>query len=419
MKIANTYSQLLEFIDETKKISQFKLEKIDIDSQNQWLIRNGVLSHESNSFFHVTGVINKQGYEQLMLYQPQSALTGLALHKENEKVYVLVQARVEPGNTGVVQYGPTVQSTAGNYMRFHGGKKTSYLELFFSYTPGCSPLCHSYQFDLGDRYFQKNKSHHYVELENFIETEENMIWASLDSLIDLLHHSDILNPDLRSLLIVFDWDDYLQKSSTTEALVTNNSQLCNYLFNKPNHLEPHKLIPLTELKNWEITNQGIIDKTGRGVSVNMYSVECTNREVKTWSQPLYCVANQGNVQQIIRKKGTNYEFLVTINKEVGLSSQPGVSPTYIRYPGSPKPFNSLVSYGDVLYQMNQCEEGGRFYQNDILYQVILVEEDYHENNNQCWISSVELKNILKSSSKASLPLRCICSMLFNILNPLY
>ena len=98
------------------------------------------------------------------------------LRKEEGNIYVLVQARIEPGNSRIGHFGPTIQSTPANYMRLHGGKSTPYLEYFF----GCKPkdarvIGNSMQYDLGKRYYQKSKTLIYVEVPEFLETDENMI----------------------------------------------------------------------------------------------------------------------------------------------------------------------------------------------------------------------------------------------------
>ncbi len=139
MKIADLADQLLAFLKETSNISQYKIERINLNSQTQWSIQNGILSHKSKGFFHVTGLIDKNRKENVVLYQPQSALTGLAIHRSKEKVYILVQARVEPGNTGLAQFGPTIQSTPGNYMRMHGGKKLRISNCFSIMFQGVQP----------------------------------------------------------------------------------------------------------------------------------------------------------------------------------------------------------------------------------------------------------------------------------------
>ena len=76
----------------------------------------------------------------VLLYQPQSAFNGLLIAAIGAELHVLLQARVEPGNIGVAQYGPTVQSTPANYLRVHGGRATPYLDFFHRCLAGAAPV---------------------------------------------------------------------------------------------------------------------------------------------------------------------------------------------------------------------------------------------------------------------------------------
>src|SRR5690606_41731347 len=99
------------------------------------------LSHSSKGFVHVCGLQHQETKEQkLVLFQPQSALTGLAIHRKENKVYILLQARIEPGNTKVGQYRPTIQSTPANYVRLHGRTATAGVDWFTPYESGLRQL---------------------------------------------------------------------------------------------------------------------------------------------------------------------------------------------------------------------------------------------------------------------------------------
>lgn len=195
--IARSLPELQNFLTATIEQSNFQLSETKISAQNQWQVQNGVLSHKSGGFFHVSGLKNKETEEEnLVLFQPQSALTGLALCRCDETVYILLQARIEPGNTGIGQYGPTIQSTPANYLRLHGGKHTSYINLFSTFNSQVQVIDNTMQLDLGKRYFQKSKSHVYIEVNELIETEPSMIWVDLSTIVKALNLDNFLNADL-------------------------------------------------------------------------------------------------------------------------------------------------------------------------------------------------------------------------------
>ena len=419
LRIAQTTTELKSFLQDTIDRSNFKLLRVKLSEQQEWNLDHGVLGHKTGGFFYITGLIDDiSDQEQLVLYQPQSAFNGLVVHKQENNVYVLLQARIEPGNSGIGQYGPTIQSTPANYLRFHGGKKTPYFDFFFQYNPQVRLIANSTQLDLGKRYFQKSKVLSYVESNSLVETAENMIWVPLEIIAQVLNYDNFFNTDLRSMFSVFDWDLFLSQNpeltSYTKASFSDNSCLLNNLSGK----NMGKLVPISELQNWELTDEGVLDKENSGVSVNIYKVACTNREVKTWVQPLLCAANRGLITLLMRQVNNQSEFLLSCQSEFGISGEKVLLPSYITYPGENHQ-NQTTSYkeGKVLAEVIQSEEGGRFYLNENIYQVILVDGDFEADESQFWVSVDALKGLLKTSNMVSIQLRCIASLVLKIMNP--
>lgn len=425
-KIARSASDLKSFLQVTIERSDFKLSQIKLSQQQEWNLVNGVLGHKSGGFFYITGLAdNISGEEQIVLYQPQGAFNGLVVCKQEQDVYVLLQARVEPGNSGIGQYGPTIQSTPANYLRFHGGKETPYFDFFFKYHPQVRPIVNSMQLDLGKRYFQKSKILSYVESYSLVETAENMIWVPLQVITEVLRYDNFLNTDLRSMLGVFDWDLFLNPNHSTSGNSTSHTNdICfdNNLSGK----NMGKLIPVSKLQNWELTEEGIVDRANTGVSASIYQVISTTREVKTWVQPLLCTANRGLITLLMRQFSDNssdatlsqFEFLISYRSEFGISGEKVLLPSHIIYPGeNHRHQTTLCQEGKVLCEVIQSEEGGRFYQNENIYQLILVDRSFESESDQFWISVDTLKGLLKTSNQVSIQLRCIASLVLENINP--
>lgn len=418
IKIAETESDLNDFQENIVDNSAFSLKKIKFSEQNQWSYANGSLAHQSNGFFGFVGVENRyRDIEHLALYQPQSGITGLILHKDGNQVYVLLQSKLEPGNSNIGQYGPTVQSTPANYLMKHGGKRTAYIDLFLAYNRHTHLLGYNTQLDLGRRYFQKTKTHHYFEVDNLIETEENMIWASLDAIASVIDKDNYLNSDLRSLLSIFDWDLYVDPKLASER---NRDTACSSKFLQGNLLgiNEWKLVPVKTLNGWQVTESGIQDKSGSGIWIEMFDVQCKSREVSNWQQPLMLSKNIGLVILLMRHGNRQQEFLVTLDNEFGVSGQKTVLPSYVVYPGEDREekLDVYETSRPVIAEMVQSEEGGRFYRNESVFKVIEIHEDITISSNQLWISLDELRSILKTSCFAGFQLRCISSLILNKLN---
>lgn len=409
VKISKSVEGLRAFIQKIKEYSEYQIQEVKLASQDSWGILDGVLSHKSKGFFQVVGLEKEDDLQiqHLILYQPQSALTGLIFHQLENEIFILLQARVEPGNTGIIQYGPTIQSTPANYLKLHGGKATSYISYFTSFGLGANLITHSMQHDLGKRYYQKSKTHHYIKVDSFIETDENMIWASLKDIISLSLEDNFLNADLRSLLSVFNWDSQIKTQTVIPAEKSINYSL---------HTQPKKyrLIALEKLQNWRLDDYGISPLNSENEYVKMFEFRCKNREVSRWTQPLFCVKGKGLVQLVIKEEDNEYFFLLKIEKEPGISSNHAFYPSYLGYPDEEQ---IPIENCHLVSEMIQCDEGGRFFQNDSIYQILLPKSTFIKNGSQFWVSRLQLKELLASSNMCSFQLRCISSMILNILNP--
>lgn len=418
INIAETEKDFNAFLNETINRSNFSITKIGISEQDQWSIKNGALSHCSGGFFDVAGLKNNKSKEEhLVLYQPQGAFTGLALFKTHGQVYLLLQARIEPGNSNIGQYGPTVQSTPANYSQAHGGKKTNYIDLFTKYSPNVNMLATSHQNDLGKRYFQKNKSHVYIELKELIATEDNTIWVNLNVILKTLFHDNFLNTDLRSLLGIFDWDLYLADDELSyNPPLSDDSGL--YTYGNNSGKGNWELSSLHDLNGWTVNDEGIIVDKGSDVWVNMFATTCIGREVKNWIQPLMCCSERGKIILMVKKVEPGYEYLISLQSEFGISGEISLLPSYLIYQND----NHVADFNEpggatIIAEIIQSEEGGRFYQNEMIYQIMLVDDSLILESTQRWISEHELKSVLKSSCRVSIQLRIICSLILDKLNP--
>jgi len=413
MTIAHTIDELQSFLNQTLQVSNFSIKEVALDSQKEWLVNKGVLSHKAGGFFHVVGYSEPESQnEHLVLFQPQGAYVGILICRVKGTPYILLQARVEPGNTGIAQYGPTIQSTPANYQRVHGGKTTSYLDYFIGYRPDAKPIFNASHLDLGERYYQKTKTLGFVEVPELLATDKNSIWVSLDVVKEGLLFSNFFNADLRSMFTVFDWHGFMHNSVLKEP---KTSSEYGRLFRKKAHWHyGGSLVPISSLKNWELSNRGVEDHCGSGLSVRMYKISCINREVATWCQPLMCSENQGLSILVIRKKQQTTEVLIKSSLEFGISGFYVALPTYLSYDdqGVPDRFLSCK----LVNEMIQCEEGGRFMQNQSLNKLMLANESFELQENEIWLSITEFKNLMRSSNVVSIQLRSIASLIPSILD---
>lgn len=411
IKVAQSTNDLENFAESIKEYSKFEMQPIEISAQQQWLVKDDCLSHKSGGFFSLCGYHDDdQDFEALVLFQPQGAFNGMAIYCEGKKIYLLLQARVEPGNSRLVQYGPTVQSTPANYLRLHGGKKTAYLEFFFEYHAGVKVLRNSTQLDLGKRYYQKTKILSYVQLQEMCPCAENMIWVPLDIVAKTVGYDNFLNTDLRSMLGVFDWD-----SLTAEQLSANTPDNIT-LSLKYQSKNSGSLVSLKQLSKWKLTEAGIEATANIPTSAKLYEVTCTNREVAQWVQPLFLCEGIGLLVLYQRLHHGSLEFLLRKGQEFGVSGRNVYLPSEALEPWE-SGTKSLLE-GEVLLDLIQSEEGGRFFENENRYQLIQVTPDIDIDQDHIWVNVAEFKTLLATSNLVSIQLRAMASLILSTLNPI-
>lgn len=387
----------------------FQLDTVSLHATGDWAIRNGALSHRTGGFFDVMGVQTDTGIEHLLMYQPQSALTGLALCRIDGNLHVLLQARIEPGNTGIGQWGPTIQSTPANFLALHGGKATPALELFYAFSRNALPIGTSVQLDLGERYFHKSKWHNYVLLNEPIPVAEHMAWVTWSTIRDVLDRDHCLNADLRSLLAVFNWDK-LEQIEQHDSIPSSGELLSALFHKRSQYAIDYQLADVSTLRDWEVTNAGIQPRTTSNlISTQMYYTSCGTREVKAWYQPMMSAPSRGRVTLQV----DGGYCLLQIRREIGIESGFVLTASEIINPGEPVP----QSDEEVLTSFTQSDEGGRFDKHETTYRLVKGDRAKPTLEGMHWVPFAVLKQSLALSNVASFQLRCIASLLIPEMNP--
>jgi len=416
----------------------FSITRSSLTADANWKVHEGAISHGSRGFFDIVGVRfgdNGQTHsEGIFLRQPQSAFNGLLLAAFKGEDHFLVQARIEPGNLGIVQYGPTIQSTPSNYLRLHGGRKTAYLDFFLAHHRKARPLHDSYQLDLGERYLQKNKRLSYVQALETPAVEAPFAWLPAAWLPDAVTQDATLNTDLRSMIGVMPWSRWSREAPrgplgrawrTGLASPVRHEVIGAILAHFADEALSATFCPLSELGNWQISEHGLHESTLiQGFSVEMYAVTAPGREVEQWSQPLINSHNEGRQVLLCRKRAGSLEVLLQVRPERGLSTRCALAPSFLRYPGQPageaeEHFFALVEDDNpqVLIETRESDEGGRFFNDVSKLSLILVDggSSYLDAwPDSYWVSISEFKLLLKRSNLCAIQLRCMASFLLGL-----
>ncbi len=415
-----------DFLDSVRK--QFLIERIQLDQTEAWAITDGVLQHATGGFFSVVGIKSHttgstDTTEQAMLYQPQSAATGLLWFQgDDAQRWLLLQARAEPGNSGVAQYGPSIQSTQANSFGLHGGHPAPYVKHFLQYHRAITSLHHdSEQLDLGGRYFCKTKRLALMEVDSQFEPAPGFIWVSERDVLAHLHTSFFFNTDLRSLLTIFGLNvseasgqapSLLHSAALRRSLAAPMreallGQVCAGLAAGS---APSQLLRLDQLAHWTVSQDGIFENTAAPrYGIEFFRVELQGREVRSWCQPLIRSASPGKVLLYCRSVEGVLEVGLQLASEIGLKPRTCLHPSYLRYPGDPQP--DPADPGLLLCETQESDEGGRFFEDVSSYQIRWLDARQPEGPQLTWLRLSELRWFLNRSNFCSIQLRVALSHL--------
>lgn len=422
MYFANSLHDLKSFLAQAK--AGFVIENISLDQMPDWALRDGALSHKSGGFFSLVGVVStaQPAAQKVMLYQPQSALTGLLTTVHQGERFYMLQARAEPGNCGIAQFGPTIQSTPANYLRLHGGNTSPYVDWFTTFKPSISVLHDSMQLDLGERYLFKSKRLLVVHCPPDVQLDPGFVWVPARLLARATRETTFLNTDLRSLINVCDWCDedpqglqplaeLVRQSSRQKPRPEKCTELADYMRVGP---QRYRFLPLDQLTGWQLSDTGLRELQGnQGFDVEYCRVEARGREVRSWSQPLINSRSTGRVALACRVHQGRFECGVRVAAETGLQSGCALLPTLLRYPGEPDPGQCLS--GQRLVQTIESDEGGRFYQDASVYELVLTDSSLTEADpSLVWLTVSELRAMLRQSNACTIQLRGVASLLLGI-----
>ena len=126
---------LIRWIFNQKKknlMNVYKTSSLNIDNLK---VKYKKIYNLKKTFFSIAPfefkMSNKKWYQPLII-QKEVGILGILKKKFKNEDHYLLQAKVEPGNSSGIQLSPTIQATKSNYLRKHGGKKTNYLNFFYT-----------------------------------------------------------------------------------------------------------------------------------------------------------------------------------------------------------------------------------------------------------------------------------------------
>lgn len=442
--------KVIQWLNDRNNAIKVNVSKIPFKNLDYWFLdqKLGMLRHNSGQFFTIEGVNIKTNWgqvsewEQPIINQPEIGYLGIITKEINGILYFLLQAKIEPGNVNNVQLSPTLQATKSNYTQVHKGVKPRYLE-YFQNAKKNEIILDQLQSEQGARFLRKRNRNIILKIEEDIEEHEDFIWLTLGQIKKLISIDNLINMDTRTVIsgipfkISHNFDDDVLKSSN---LLSKNNFESGMLFSalhtksslysfdeiimwmttlKCKYELDVNQISLFNIKDWEVTDKEVKHKDDKFFKVIAAQVEISNREVKTWSQPLVEPLQEGLIAFVVKKINGVFHFLVQAKLECGnfdiVEMAPTVQCLTDSYANSENlPFLDFIlnaSSHQIRFNTLQSEEGGRFYKEQNKSMIIEADDNFPINvpENYLWLTLHQLNYFLKFNNYLNIQARSLIS----------
>ncbi|GAA2677072.1 NDP-hexose 2,3-dehydratase family protein [Actinoplanes palleronii] len=354
---------------ERRRAHRFAVERLPLAKLQGWSSEpGGNLGHHSGRFFRVEGLhvtVGAREWQQPIIVQPEVGILGILAKEFDGVLHFLMQAKMEPGNPGLLQLSPTVQATHSNYTGVHRGAGVKYLDHFIG--PGRGRmLTDVLQSEHGSWFLCKSNRNMIAETTDDLPPDDDFRWLTLGQIGMLLQRDHVVNMDARSVLAC---------APTTRpeagALHSDTDLLSWFTMERARHDVRVRRVPLADLRDWVLTDEDIRHRDNRYFRVTGVSVEAGNREVTSWMQPLFEPVGLGLCAFLVHRFGGVPHVLVHARAEGGFLDTVELGPTvqctpenYAHLPEHERPpFLDLVSQvgtDRIRYAAEHSEEGGRF-----------------------------------------------------------
>ena len=394
-----------KWFNSQKKLNRIKIKTKKLNDLENWNYSKKLIFHSSQRFFKIVGIEVKSNFagknwDQPIIVQKEKGILGIIKNKKTKKY--LLQAKVEPGNKNKLQLSPTVQATKSNYQRIHGGKKTSYLNIFKT-----NKIKFITQTEQGYRYLFKFNKNAIVEIKKKIQILKNFYWFSKEDLKYLIKRKSVLNMDTVSVFSSF------IKKNTIDLPLKKMHEINNWIKKNDKIFKLKiKVKPLANLINWKVKPDIITHKNNKHFSVIGINIICNKREIKKWDQPIIKGKRLAFAGYLIKEFNKTDHYLCKYNKKPGLKKSTLSCTVNTSDLDNFNTNNHLISFEkkmirDFFFNKKKkfkkifdnilSDEGGRFFNCKINYKALklLNKTKVKIPSNYFWISQNQMIEMIK------------------------
>lgn len=203
----NTLNDIIIFITQHKSKLELLVQKIPLNSIENWIIGKDSIYHEDKKFFEVIAadikISNREviNWSQPMVKPVQDGICAFICKNINGVMHFIVQAKLECGNFDLIEFAPTVQCLTDNYQTEDSYMNLPFLEYVLD-SKRRNVIFDTYQSEEGGRFYrEQNRNLLILAEENFPEElPENYIWMTFNQLQIFMKHNNYINIQARNLL---------------------------------------------------------------------------------------------------------------------------------------------------------------------------------------------------------------------------
>jgi dTDP-4-dehydro-6-deoxy-alpha-D-glucopyranose 2,3-dehydratase len=409
--------------------SDLVVRRVDLARCDGWSLVGGELRHDSGRYFQLVAIreLEARTGSRTMIRQLEVGTLGFLVRERMGTVEWLVQAKTEPGNVRGTQLAPTVQATASNQDRVHGGASTRFLE-WFRDTPSGKMRSDVLASEQGWRFLGKQNRNVVVTSDPTAEPADGGAWRWLDraTVRTLLGRDFTVNTDARSVIVTSPWSLLADDGTPFAAAAPLGSfgRLLRRSYEEPPCIDPilqglldRRADAATEFEQVPLTLDGA-GAEGRAArrGAACVRVDVADREVPTWCQPLLesQVVERLDLHAQVRQDVLRFHFRYT--KEPGLSHRVELGPTVQTDDG--RTFRTTPAPGGVTrLRVLQSDEGGRFLSSVADYRIIELPEQANDTGRDptypdgVWLSLSEVEALARLPATFTNEARSLVSLL--------
>ncbi len=441
---------VLAWLDEHRNANGYQVDRVPLDKLDGWHFSadTGNLAHRSGRFFTVEGLrvrlnpARVSSWHQPIIVQREIGILGILVKEFDGVLHCLMQAKMEPGNSNLVQLSPTVQATRSNFTRVHQGNSIPYLE-YFVQPRSSRVLADTLQSEQAGWFLHKRNRNIVVETDEDVPLLPTFRWLTLKQLHELLRLDDVVNMDARTVMSIMPFAapqsaarpgaagdggfrEALVRSLEPQAptLHTMTDVLSWLTENKARYELTQRLVPLLDTSGWHYTDGRIAHENGEYFSFVGADVRAGNREVASWMQPLLLPAAPGLLAFLARRIDGVLHLLLQARPAAGALDIIEAAPTihctphtYRNLPSADRPqyLDQVLDAQphSIRYSQRLSEEGGRFMHADNRYQVIEVGDDFplEQGPDFMWVSTHQMMTLQRFGNYLNVEARTLLACL--------